>query len=56
MDHDNAGGAVSGGCVGCSHNSCDFDLILPLTFEEWYVLHYDSTTTCAYLIVFIIAH
>ena len=24
MDHDNAGGVVSGGCVGCRHNSCDF--------------------------------
>ena len=38
MDHDNAGGVVSGGCNGCGHNSCDFDLILPLTFEERYIL------------------
>ena len=39
MDHDNAGGAVGGGCDGCGHNGCDFNLILPLTFEERYTMH-----------------
>ena len=39
MDHDNTGGAVSGGRVDCSHNHCDFDLIihLPHNFEERYI-------------------
>ena len=39
MDYDNTGGVVSGGCDGCGHDSCDFDLILPLTFEERYNMH-----------------
>ena len=46
MDHDNAGGVVSGGCDGCGHNSCDFDLILPLTFEERYTMHKAGFKIC----------
>ena len=38
MDHDNTGGVVSDGCDDCGHNSCYFDIILPLTFEERYIL------------------
>ena len=38
MDHDNAGGVVSDGCVDCGHNSCDFDLILSHTSEERYTI------------------
>ena len=39
MDYDNTGGAVSSGCVNCSHNHCDFDLIIHLShnFEKRYV-------------------
>ena len=40
MDHDNASGAVSRGRVGCRHNSCDLNLILPLTSEERYNIMY----------------
>ena len=36
MDYDNTGGAVSGGCVDCGHDHCDFDVILSHNFEERY--------------------
>ena len=39
MDYNNTGSVVSGLCVNCSHNSCDFDLIIHLShnFEKRYV-------------------
>ena len=36
MDHDNTGGAVSGGCIDRGHNHCNFDLSLSHNFEERY--------------------
>ena len=40
MDHDNTGGAVSGGCDDCGHNHCDFDINLPHNFKERYKFAY----------------
>ena len=46
MDHDNTGGVVSGGCVDCGHNHCDFDLSLSHNFEERYVYKCVKLVTC----------
>ena len=43
MDYDNTGGTVSGGCVDCGHNHCDFDVILSHNFEERYVYKFAYT-------------
>ena len=37
MDYDNTGSVVSGGCVNCGHNHCDFDVILSHNFKERYI-------------------
>ena len=46
MDHDNTGGVVSGGCVDCGHNHCDFGLSLSRNFEERYVRKCVKLVTC----------
>ena len=51
MDHDNTGGVVCGGFVDCSHNHCDFDLVihLPHNFEERYFCTVMNNISCTHV-------